>query len=505
VRTRRVTFLDVGILFAIFFVALAVRIHGLSFQPFWMDEITTIQRASQPLFTIIVQSLTFHHLPAYFILISWIVHFGTGEMLVRLPSAVFSAMTCAVAAATGRVIAGRAAGALSGLFLAFSPAQVSSGQEARPQALAVLLIAIALYGLTKLALDPKSASLPLRDRGANRSGWATYGLATFGAVNVLGIALLWAVVGWLAMLVIATQPGRRKHLLRTSAQVHGAIALLTLPGYAAMLYFVHGYGRLLEGLDWIPPVTIERFSADSLSAYFLQIASPISFRAFPYAIPYMGAIVGVCAIVGLGYLWSNRVVFSILVLATVVLPLSLLSLSALQPAWLLRYLLWSAVPFFIIAGSAMAALPSFARIPAISVILALSFWNLRPYYQLEQKPRWDLAADTIETAIQQHDLILVADVWVPRMMNVYLVRAGLKLSEDEWTSSVDTALARIRDGDRVWVVFGRVGQVDRENLDSFLQRIAPLGPPSAKWSVGLDIVVLLFEPPSKTVNAVTGN
>jgi mannosyltransferase len=61
---------------AIFAIAFAVRLHGLDFKPYWMDEITTIQRASQPFPTLVSDSLTFHHLPTYFLLISWLVPFG---------------------------------------------------------------------------------------------------------------------------------------------------------------------------------------------------------------------------------------------------------------------------------------------------------------------------------------------------------------------------------------------------------------------------------------------
>ncbi len=69
---------------AIFSMALVIRLKGLGSTPYWMDEITTIQRASLPLATLISDSLTFHHVPSYFVLLSWIVPFGTDEILLPL-------------------------------------------------------------------------------------------------------------------------------------------------------------------------------------------------------------------------------------------------------------------------------------------------------------------------------------------------------------------------------------------------------------------------------------
>ena len=43
---------------------------------------------------------------------------------------------------------------------------------------------------------------------------------------------------------------------------------------------------------------------------------------------------------------------------------------------------------------------------------------------------------------------------------------------------------------------GRVGQADHENLESFLERIAPLGAPASEARAGRDIVILMFAGPA---------
>jgi len=478
---------------AIFAIALTVRLYGLAFKPYWMDEITTIQRASRPFLTLIFDALTFHHLPTYFALMSWVIPLGAGETIVRLPSAICGALTCSVAAGIGRMVGGGLAGLMAGLFTAFSPLQVNFSQEARPQALVVLLIVIALHGLVELVLDPKGASLPLRHEGASRRAWATYFVATLAAVNVLGIALLWIVAAWLAIFVVARHTDTdRSGFSRNSALVHCIIAILTIPSYVAMYVHVRAYGKLLEGLDWIAPVTIEGLWRDIGSVYLLQISSPISSRIFPSGVPSMNLVIAAFAVLGLLHLWQTRPALVVLVLGVIVLPLCLLAISLLHPLWLPRYLLWSAVPFFIVSGSGIAQLRPRFRLPAVAVVGALAWVNLAPYYPAEVKPRWDLAAASLQPAIANHDLVLVADAWAPRMMNVYLSRTGTVLTETDWTSDVDLAMTRLAGGGRVWAVFGRVGQADHESLDDFLLRISRLGTPANEIRAGLDVIILVF-------------
>jgi uncharacterized membrane protein len=491
-RSERRSF-TVGTL-AIFAIAIAVRLHGLDFKPFWMDEITTIQRASQPFLILVSDSLTFHHLPTYFLLMSWVVPFGINETVLRLPSAVWGALTCSVAAGIGRVVGGGATGLMAGLFMAFSPLQVTYSQEARPQALVVLVIAVALRGLIDLSLDPKAASLSLRSYGAARGAWATFFVGTLAAVNVLGVAVLWAMTAWLAILVVARHPDANKtQFLRNSAIVYGAIAIITVPNYLAMYFLVRASGRLLEGLDWIRPVTMGRLWLDIGSVYLMQISSPITSRLFPGTIPIMNVVTGALAVLGVWQLWRKPAVLAVLTLGTVVLPATLLAASLLLPMWLPRYLLWSAVPFFILAGLGIAQLPFRYQIVATAAIGILAFANLAPYYDAEIKPRWDIAAASLQPAIANHDLVLVTDAWVPRMLNVYLSRNGVVLADGQWTSDVVIALSRVVHGGRVWAVFGRVGQEDHEDLDGFRRRISPLGSPTAEIRAGLDINIMVFD------------
>ncbi len=358
----------------------------------------------------------------------------------------------------------------------------------------MLLVAISFRGLVQLTLDPKGASLPLWDANATRHAWAVFFLGTLAAVNVLGVALLWVVASSLAIFIISGHPSaNRAQLLCNSALLHSAMATITVPVYIAMYFHVRAYGPLLQGLDWIPPVTVNRLLQEIRSVYLLQICGPISSRLFPGGVLFMDVLIASFAILGLFQLRRLPLMLSVLTLAVVVLPLGLLAISIFLPMWLPRYLLWSTVPFFIVSGLGIAQLPQRFQLAATMVVGFLVFVNLMPYYTIETKPRWDVAARSLEPAIANGDLVLVADYWVPRMVNFYLSRERLVLSRDHWTSEITTATRWLADGGRVWAVFGRVAQADHEPMGSFLQRISALGSPVVQIGAGLDVIILVFE------------
>jgi mannosyltransferase len=473
--------------------ALIIRTHGLGFNPYRMDEVTTLQRASYPLPKLLTDSLSFHHLPIYFLLISWLEPFDLRETLIRAPSAVFGALTCAIGADISRLLGGLSAGVMTGIFLTLSPLLVAYSQEARPHALSVLLTTIALRGLIGLALDPAKASLKLNDPNASRPAWAMFFFGTLAAVNVLGIALIWAVAAILAMLVIAWhRESDRPQFLRNALVAYAGIAIITIPSYIAMFCFVRSSGPLLEGLDWIPPLSTQRIWSDISDLWLMSISSPITSRTFLSGIPFMGLMMGVFFIVGLWQLRGKSPPSTVLLLVTIFLPASLLALSFVMPVWLLRYLLWSAVPFFVIAGQASLQIPRRFRTPTMAIIALLALVNFTPYYSAELKPRWDLAANSVRDAVSEGDLFLVTDSWVPRMLNLYLSRNGVVLPEAQWTTDVHAAVQRVAAGGRVQAVFGRVGQTDHLDLASFRDRIALLGAPASETPAGLDVVIWQF-------------
>ncbi len=138
-------------------VAFATRWHALGDKPYWLDEMLTLRRADHDAATVIADSLHNHHLPTYFLLIAAILPFGISETVVRLPSVVFGALSASLVCSTSNRLAGRAAGLVGGLLMAFSPFQVQMGQEARSYAMVTCLILLGLWGAVRILDDARAA------------------------------------------------------------------------------------------------------------------------------------------------------------------------------------------------------------------------------------------------------------------------------------------------------------------------------------------------------------
>ena len=74
-------------------LALAVRFHGLSDKPLWLDEIITQRRANLPISDLIANSLYNKQFPTYFVLIRAFDAPIIDEWTLRLPSAILGAIS----------------------------------------------------------------------------------------------------------------------------------------------------------------------------------------------------------------------------------------------------------------------------------------------------------------------------------------------------------------------------------------------------------------------------
>jgi hypothetical protein len=485
--------------FFVFCVGFVARLYDIASMPFWLDEVTTVQRASLPFWDMVADSLANHHLPSYFALAALFGSHGMTEAALRFPSAVFGALSCGVLFLIGRVLGGRPAGLVAGLLLALSPLQVQYGQEARSYTFVVLMMAIGLLGFVQLAQDSRSASLPWNDPHARLRPWVVYTLGTLGGLNVLSTAFFWLIsanIGAVAILLLGRGFDRRRFLLRWLATL-GVIALFTLPWFVAMDYFTHG--KMTDATNWVPQITWDSFFSVVDSLYFLRVSRLISFHVFPAAIPGFGLLVLILGVLGLIHLRRGlragrrpRGLITALVIAAAAPPLLILLISIVKPLWMPRYLLWSTVPFLVFVGLGINVVPRRWRDGALAALGLLALVNLLPYYHAETKPRWDLAALALVHEMHPGDLILASDELPVYMMNFFLQRHDTAIPASDWTTDVFRAARHLQDGGRVWVMFGRVGQADRTPIANFVRIIKPLGKPVAEVHVGQLIRMKLY-------------
>jgi len=255
-------------------------------------------------------------------------------------------------------------------------------------------------------------------------------------------------------------------------------------------------GQMSSGLDWVPPITVHHLWSALCSVYLLGITSLVSFHMFPQPVPWIGVVVLALGLLGAAWLRRSRELLIVLGAGVLVLPVSLLLISLHSSVWMPRYLLWGAAPFFVVVGLGVTCLRRPWQMPAIALVAALAFVNLLPYYDVETKPRWDLAAAELNAQMAEGDLVLVNDLMAVKIINLYLGRSRQAIYPAQWTMDVQQAASTLAAGARVWAVQGRVGQADPEDLPAFLERVSTLGPPSAWIKKGRDVTILRFDPPN---------
>jgi len=490
---------DVGWVLFVLLIGLTARLLHIESQPFWLDEALTYQRIHLGIDGLIADSFSNRHMPSYFLMLQLFSQFDSANAWLRIPSALFGAMSASMVFVIARRIGGRSAAIVAGLLMAMSPLQVQYGQEARSYTLVTLLITVALWGLVRLAQNPARAALDIRHPEFDRSGWAAYVFGTIGAMDVLSDAAPWLIAANVSLLLIwnslrLEQPhGERAGFRRNWLLSVALILVCCVPFYGAIL--AASDGQMLQKFDWIPPLSWRNLRVAAKSAYLMRIAAVVRFSVLPTAVPLLGLLVAALGGIGL-FRMRGRLEGRVLLLGFAALPLLLLAISLVKSMVLPRYILWSAAPFFILAGMGAAALPRRIMPIAAAALLLLCAINLAPVYRTETKPRWDKAAATLAANVRLGDTVFTGDPNAPTMLAVLQPKDAASIGDTALvTPRLDVALARWRQGGRVWAVNGRSALGQREELDAFKTRIAALGTPTLEIPEGKEITILMFAAP----------
>ncbi|WP_164931748.1 glycosyltransferase family 39 protein [Dyella sp. M7H15-1] len=492
---------DIAWMAGILLLGLIVRLFRIDHQPFWLDEALTSQRIHLDLNGLIADSFTNRHMPTYFLLLQFISQFGSSDAWLRVPSALFGAMSTGVVFAMARRIGGRGAGMVAGLLMALSPLQVQYGQEARSYTLVTLLITIALWGLLRLAQNPARAALDIRHADSERWGWATYVFATIAALDVLGDAAPWLIASNLSLWLIwrglwlESSPDLSVAFRRNWLLSIAVIIACCVPFYAAIL--VTSGGHMMQNFDWIPEMSLQHLWVVAGSVYLMRMTAVVKFDLLHTAVPMLGAVVALAGCAGL-FRMRRRLEGQVLLLGVMVLPLLILAISLFKSMLLPRYILWSAAPFFVLVGLGAALLPRRALPVAMTALFLMGVVNLGPVYRVETKPRWDMAAATLAANVRPGDTVFTADPNAPTMLTVLQPKHGTPIEANALvTSQLDQAVARWKQGGRIWAVNGRSALGEREELAEFKNRMAALGAPAVEIPQGKEITILMFPAPDE--------
>ncbi|HEY2550020.1 MAG TPA: glycosyltransferase family 39 protein [Streptosporangiaceae bacterium] len=166
--------------------ALAAVLAGIGSPSLWRDEAATLAAVHRPFGALLRMLGHVDAVHGLYYSLMWVVTrlAGTGEIAVRLPSALAIALAAAATAALGRRLVSPGTGLAAGLLVPVFPQVDYLGQDARSYALVLACAAVASYLLVRALAAA---------RGRPRRAWlAGYGasLALLGALNVFALLLI---------------------------------------------------------------------------------------------------------------------------------------------------------------------------------------------------------------------------------------------------------------------------------------------------------------------------
>ncbi len=168
---------------------------------------------------------------------------------------------------------------------------------------------------------------------------------------------------------------------------------------------------------------------------------------------------------------------------------------------MVRYLLWSGAIFAILAGIGVQAglerLRGPARIVLFPVAALLLLVNLAPFYDVETKPRWDIAAKMIAAESKPDDVFYLFEPTAALTLHYYLpakLRNSL-IADDQ--GNLQHALQAHRQGRQVWVIYGDASQrIHWVSLADFRASLGPLGTPASVQHAGARITIWRYAAPA---------
>ena len=482
-------------------VALVPRLIDLAAKPFWLDEAFTFHRASLAPAALVKNSFQNHHMPSFFLMLSPLVGLGDPQFWLRLPSAVFGALSVMLVFLIARRVAGRTAGLVAALVIGLSPSALAFSQEARSYTLEMCLILISLYGIIRLAQDIPAASARIFSPAA-RVGWLAFILGCIGALDVLGDSLPWLLAAnFIGAALLRHSPNRRQ-LWLNFLLADLIIALFCAPFYALLL--MHQHGSFSNSVGWIPSLDLSRLWYNFGSVYFMRVADSVTYHLMsvpnPKWVVWLIDIALCAAVLASGWALRRRpAMLAVLGISFIFLPLMFTLVSIWRPIMIPRYILWSAAPFAILAGiGASLLLDSISprlRACALGVAAVLLLTNMAPYYHIETKPRWDIAARILARDVAPGDVVYLYDHNALPILRVYLPKDKQNIVLNDSKGGLSHAMQAINQGRRVWAVYGHAGQSNEHHaLAKFFNGARKLGPPDFVQLAGSRIVIVLYKP-----------
>jgi len=210
---------------ALTLLAAALRLSTIDLQSFWYDEAFTPVRVLHSSLWATLRGVSHtENTPPLWYIVAWLDSrvLGTGEVALRLPSALAGIATVPVAWGIGRELAGRRVAILTAALVAVSPLLVWYSQEARAYALFVLMAALAM--LCFLRADRKLSE------GEEPADWRSPTMAAFALTGSLALLTHYFAVFLLAPMALwLLRDARHRRAALPALAVIALVGLALLP------------------------------------------------------------------------------------------------------------------------------------------------------------------------------------------------------------------------------------------------------------------------------------
>jgi 4-amino-4-deoxy-L-arabinose transferase-like glycosyltransferase len=236
------------VVLAVLFVAGATRLVELTKEPFWIDEILSIDLSAGKPQQILRANAHDTHPPLYYLgLAGWRQLLGDGEATIRGFSVAWSMIALIATLLLGRALgASPHTGVLAGTLLALSALDVYYAQEARMYAQLAALITLAALFLWRFMTVPATATSRLAG-----AGWAgAFFLTAIAAVHTHYLAAI--VLTSQGLFAVAALTCRRQWARLAGFTAGALVSALAFLPWILFVRAVRGGLYSAEHVGWIP-------------------------------------------------------------------------------------------------------------------------------------------------------------------------------------------------------------------------------------------------------------
>lgn len=389
------------VLFAVVFLAYALRVTGLGRESLWYDEAFTLRFARRPfgaMLALLVRDAW--DPPVYPTAIwTWVRIVGSGDWQVRLCSAIFGTLAVLLVHGLARRLFDLRTAHLAAFLAAISQLLIAYSQEARCYSVLLCL----LLATASLYVDA------VRQGAAGRRWWAFVVLAALATLTHY-----YAVFFLLGLALFTLFSGARTAIPPRCLLAGAALYALVLAPWFASGVVASAASQRVAHFEHVAPWfsvdawtflrTMDDFHGGRMEGLLAQAPSwTYPLGALLFAAP---ALLGLRALVSRSATKDEKAGTALLALLWLVPISCLLVLGFARIQFATRYVLFCAAPYLVLVARGLASLRPIARAGFLAGIVVWSALSLRALYDIPHKEDWRGALFELSVEVRPGDRVL---------------------------------------------------------------------------------------------------